>query len=533
MERVLSSVLAALLGLAASSCGGGARPAPPAPTPPAPAPNGAPAPRSGPFVEVAPHSDFLEALSPGRVLTAQRGNVDVFASGLLQQRASASENWLEGGMVEVATGYGEGPGGELFLMTSTLIAPGPPNQGAGNLYRLSGRAWVHQKSLGYFQHGVRLSAWSHGRWLLLTHHDAEPEAQFRCSGAQADLPRLAPAPFEPRATALYPVDFRALDTGEVVVVGALRKASDPSVQFDTEWHVFMGPAPGQQQGAWERFSPGSTKGVLEALTWNGQSLLPCGVQMRSPREVWIAGTTGAKGGFAGRWDGSAWRFAAVDEPVRAFDIEPGGTMWLATDTRVLRGALGDPLEAVPLPVVTGERPPTPERIAVAGAGDVWVVLQAGFQHKLYRSGPLPPRQPLPVSAEEAALRDGRSNDPQSTASAPSDDTHECQTPFVMLFEIRDPPPSGVDYDAVARALQGRTQLTEARFIEYAHFGTRNFGARVPDAATGEKLVTALSRLGPVGGAGKPNPKLVCFLPAALGQVHFDFNAGTVASIGPP
>lgn len=540
MARVLFQVLSALLGISVSSCGRGPRPGPPnvyVPPPSeasAPVPAPAPAPRSTPFVEVPSNNDTLEALASGRVLVGGGMNVDVFEGGRLRQRADSAENWLEGGMYEVVTGHGEGPGGGLYLMTHALIAPPPPAQGAGYIYMLRGRAWIREGVVGVFGHAMWLSPWSQGRWLVLAHHDVNPEVVFECSGAHADLPRLTAAPFNPQASAISPADFRALATGEVVVVGMLRQDSDPPVMFGSARDTYQGlDNPAQHRGAWERFSPGSTKGMLEVLTWNGQNLLPCCVRMRSPKDVWIAGTTATKGGFAGQWDGSVWSFAAVDEPVHALGVEPDDTMWLATDTRVLRGALGHRLEVVPLPKAAADKRLKPESIAVAGAGDVWVTIRVGTFRTLYRTQPPPPYEPLPVSAEEKQLRGHRRYDPDSNAWAPSRVLTECESLFVTIFEIYSPPPEEVDYAAVAKALRGRRDVAKAQFIEYAHMGTYNFGARVPDAATGKKVVAGLSRLGSVTGAGKPNPKLVCFAPAALARVQFDFNAGTVASVGPP
>lgn len=536
MARKLVLLAVGLLAANHGSCPPSAHEAPAPATRHVPAPIVPPAPprRETPFVEISSGGgDGLARIALGGVLVADRGNVDVFDGLRLRQRASMSENWLEGWTYEVVTGYGVGPRGDIFLLTSALVAPPPPAQGAGYLYRLDGRAWIRESVLGYFEHGLGLEAWSQDRWLVLAHDDAHPSAKFHAPGAQADLPELSPAPFDSKASAISPSDFRALPTGEVVVVGMLRQSSDPPVWFDAfEWKNYQGiDDPVRHQGAWERFVPGSAKGALEILTWNGQSLLPCCVRLRTSTEVWIAGGTGKNGGFAGRWNGQSWSFVAVDQPVRAFDVAPDGTLWLATSTRVLRGALGRTPESVPLPDVAPGEALTPEHIVAPGADDVWLTLRVGVQLKLYRTKMSPLYEPLPVSAEEADLRSQRQWDTNSTSWAPVANMLGCESPFVTIFEIA-PPAGDLAYGDVARALQGRAEFAKIQFIEYAHFGDRYLGARVNDAATGTKLIAALARKKVVGG-GKPAPKLVCFLPAAIRRIRFDLKAGTVASIGPP
>lgn len=476
------------------------------------------------------YANCLRVAAPGRMIIGHGSNLLEHDGAHLQQRSDSEENPVDG----VPHSCGVGPTGDLFLLTSTLIGNARPWYGHGKLYRLVSRAWVIERDLGPYHRGLDIVAWSKGRWLLLEHEEQHPWVSFRAPESSPDLPRLTPATFDPKASAIEPTDFAALSTGEVVVVGRLRRESNPKVTLgnpgDEYYRGFDQPE--REQGAWERFTPGSSNGVLERLTWRDDHLLPCCVRLRGPAEAWVAGTTSRKHGFVGKWDGRAWKFADVDEPVRAFDVEPDGTIWVGTETKIKRGALDKPFETVPLPKL-GDEAPIPRLLVAAGAQDVWMLLESGRAQMLFRTKPLPPLEKLPVSDEEKKARSRRSDPPQEDREA-SSEIKGCKELFVTIQER-----SGIaeiDYSSVASALKGHGELAKAWFIEYAHKGARHFGARVPDAATGRKLVAALASAANVaGGAGAKNlkPKLVCFVPAATKRIEFDFKNGTVAGSGPP
>lgn len=490
-----------------------------------------------PFVAVPglETSQFWEVVAPGRVLIGVQAGLVEVDGARMRQLSRSDENPLGAGVAEHPYGCGVDATGALFLLTSESLAIGPPWHGHSRLYRLVSRTWIKESEPGMYDRGFGVKAWSKGRWLLLQQAGFTPSVKFETSGSGPDLPRLTAASFDPEASAIEPADFAALTTGEVVVVGRLRQQTDPPVTLPDPGEK-VHPSiedPEYQRGAWERFAPGSTKGVIEPLTWQGADLFPCCVKLRSPEEVWIAGFTSRNHGFVGKWDGRSWSFAHVDEPVSEFGVEPDGTAWVATrtsrrsNTKVKRGKLGEDFETVPLPKLEGaDRAPTIEALFVAGAGDVWLQLYAPGRSGMYRTRPTSPLEELPVSDAEKAVRWARPTPFSLMDPEPTYEYKDCHGLFVIIDE--DVPfAEKPHYSPVAAALKGHSGLERAWFIEYSHKGSLHFGARVPDVKTGKKLVAALAK------AVKPKPRLTCFEPAATRKIVFDLESGMVVSAGAP
>lgn len=502
-----------------------------------------PATPTGPTAQSASALPLFEAwgqsiskTTPASTLVWSNGWLAEYTGERLCERARGDEwaAWTEPGSNWEERGLGQGPRGDIFRL-STLNTEYGDNDGPGRVSRLVSRVWVEEVSLPHLV-PMDLAAWSEGRMLLLARTSAW-QPRLLAIGTPNGLPELTPASFNHEASAVGPLQMAALPTGEVYIVGWLRESKDLWLYKDGA------------KGAWERFAAGSTRGVLETLVWEDKNPVPKYIRTRSRADVWIAGVTAGGGGFVGRWDGTSWSFRAVDQPVDSFDVEPDGTLWVVARKdhcapcppgRLLHGAYDKPLESVSLPDLRDRDGSmvsvAPMGVWATGPGDVWVAVEGAGKRfwRLLRTLPTPPLEPLALSEEETRFRAENPFENQSfekysdnPTMAPVPYTKSCPAPFVTILELPKGAPADFDYPVIARALKGKRDLSEVRFIEYAGWTNRRLGARVPDAATGRR-VAALLR-----GVAGPAPKLVCFRPFATRRLEFDFQAGVLARSGPP